>query len=75
MDVKTKVSGPKEDRVYNFEPHKWYLIGRELDLLKGHGFLCHVLKTGFSIVIPNDAQHFVHSLPNTSDKLVLFLRL
>ena len=65
MDVKTKVSGPKEDRVYNFEPHKWYLAGRELNLPKDHGFSHHVLQTGDSMIIPNDAPHCVCSLPNT----------
>jgi hypothetical protein len=64
-DVNSKVPGLKEDKVYDFEPHKWYLAGRELELLKDHGFSRHVLKTGDSIVIPSDAPHCVHSLPST----------
>ena len=65
VDANTNVPTLLGDRVYNFEPHKWYLAWRKLDLLKDHRFSRHVLKTGHSILFPNDAPHCVHSLPNT----------
>jgi hypothetical protein len=53
--------------VHNFQPDKWYLSGSESDLLKNHGFACHVLKTGDSIGIPNNTPPCVHSLTSAID--------
>ena len=65
VDVDSKLPCPKEGKVFDFEPHKWYLSGSEADLIMKYGSSCHVLNTGDSIFIPRDAPHCVHSLQST----------